>query len=113
MGDFGRKAPKQRLDLREYRFGGANGDGQRPLLGRLAREDALPPGARALSVAADGTVTVGLQLESLSDPVLDAARAGGRVEQFGTATRRLSEVFREAVGRPVALAAAAPEPARR
>jgi ABC-2 type transport system ATP-binding protein len=75
--------------------------------------DALPPGARALSVAADGTVTVGLQLESLSDPVLDAARAGGRVEQFGTATRRLSEVFREAVGRPVALAAPAPEPARR
>ena len=63
--------------------------------------DALPIGARRLSVAADGTVSVGLEHESLSDAVLDEARAGGRVEQFGTATRRLSEVFREAVRRPL------------
>jgi ABC-2 type transport system ATP-binding protein len=76
--------------------------------------DALPVGARRLSGAADGTVAVGLQPESLSDAVLDAGRAGGRVEQFGTATRRLSEVFREAVGRPVTPASvAAPQPVRR
>jgi hypothetical protein len=76
--------------------------------------DALPVGARRLSGAADGTVAVGLEHESLSDAVLDAARAGGRVEQFGTATRRLSEVFREAVGRPVTPASVAvPEPVRR
>jgi ABC-2 type transport system ATP-binding protein len=68
--------------------------------------DALPTGARRQSVAADGTVTVGLQDESLSDAVLDAARAGGRVEQFGTATRRLSDVFREAVGKPLTSASA-------
>lgn len=76
--------------------------------------DVLPADAHRLSVAADGTVTIGLASESLSDVVLDAARAGGRVEQFGTATRRLSEVFREAVGRPATLASvAAPEPVRR
>jgi ABC-2 type transport system ATP-binding protein len=66
-------------------------------LGRWAA--ALPAGARQLSVAADGTVTVELEHESVSDAVLDLARAAGRVEQFGTATRRLSEVFREAVRR--------------
>jgi ABC-2 type transport system ATP-binding protein len=60
---------------------------------------ALPAGTRQLSVIPDGTVTVELEHESLSDAVLDSARAGGRVEQFGTATRRLSEVFREAVRR--------------
>ena len=76
--------------------------------------DALPIGARRLSVAADGTVSVGLEHESLSDAVLDEARAGGRVEQFGTATRRLSEVFREAVRRPLTPAPAAdPEAMRR
>jgi ABC-2 type transport system ATP-binding protein len=76
--------------------------------------DALPAGARRVSGAADGTVTVELEHEALSDAVLDAARAGGPVEQFGTATRRLSEVFREAVGRPVTPASVAVlEPVRR
>jgi ABC-2 type transport system ATP-binding protein len=76
--------------------------------------DALPIGARRLSVAAGGTVSVALEHESLSDAVLDEARAGGRVEQFGTATRRLSEVFREAVRRPLTPAPAAdPEAMRR
>jgi ABC-2 type transport system ATP-binding protein len=59
----------------------------------------LPVGARRLSVAPDGTVTVALDDERWSDAVLDAARAAGRVQQFGAATRRLSEVFREAVRR--------------
>jgi len=61
--------------------------------------DALPAGARRRSVAADGTVVVELDDERDSDAVLDAARAAGRVEQFGAARRRLSEVFREAVRR--------------
>ena len=61
--------------------------------------DALPAGARRLSVAGDGTVMVELDDERDSDAVLDAARAVGRVEQFGAARRRLSEVFREAVRR--------------
>ncbi|HEX5193526.1 MAG TPA: DUF4162 domain-containing protein [Solirubrobacteraceae bacterium] len=61
--------------------------------------DALPDGARRLSAADDGTVTIELDDERRSDDVLDAARAAGRVVQFGAATRRLSEVFREAVRR--------------
>ena len=70
---------------------------------------ALTDGARRLSVAEDGTVTVELDDERGSDAVLDAARAAGRVEQFGAARRRLSEVFREAVRRgppPAAVEAA-------
>jgi ABC-2 type transport system ATP-binding protein len=62
----------------------------------------LPAGARRVAVADDGTVTVALDDGEDSDTVLDAARAAGRVEQFGAATRRLSEVFREAVRRDVA-----------
>jgi ABC-2 type transport system ATP-binding protein len=62
---------------------------------------ALPDAVRRLSVDDDGTVTVELSDERDSDAVLDAARAAGRVEQFGAARRRLSEVFREAVrGKP-------------
>jgi ABC-2 type transport system ATP-binding protein len=63
-------------------------------------------GARPLSVAVDGTVTIELDDERRSDAVLDAARAAGRVEQFGAATRRLSEVFCEAVRREPAAAPA-------
>jgi ABC-2 type transport system ATP-binding protein len=59
--------------------------------------EALPAGARRLSVTDDGTSTVELSDECDSNAVLDAARAAGRVEQFGAARRRLSEVFREAV----------------
>ena len=61
--------------------------------------ESLPDGARRLSVADAGTVTIELDDERRSDAVLDVARAAGRVEQFGAATRRLSEVFREAVRR--------------
>jgi ABC-2 type transport system ATP-binding protein len=60
---------------------------------------ALPDGVRRLSVTDDGTVTIELSDEHDSDAVLDAARLAGRVEQFGAARRRLSEVFREAVRR--------------
>jgi len=66
----------------------------------------LPEGARRLSVGADGTVSIALDDEQRSDAVLDAARAAGRVEQFGAATRRLSEVFREAVRRDLPAAEA-------
>jgi ABC-2 type transport system ATP-binding protein len=62
----------------------------------------LPAGARRVAVADDGTVTIELDDAAGSDAVLDVARAAGRVEQFGDATRRLSEVFREAVRRDVA-----------
>jgi ABC-2 type transport system ATP-binding protein len=67
--------------------------------------DGLPPGARVQSIDdADGTVLVALGAE---DPdrdgqlLLDAARVAGPVEHFARAQRRLSDVFREAVGRPV------------
>jgi len=46
----------------------------------------------------DGTVVVTLQDRADAQDVLDTARAAGPVEQFGFVRRRLSEVFRDAVG---------------
>jgi ABC-2 type transport system ATP-binding protein len=46
-----------------------------------------------------GAVRLVLDDDTDSDVVLDAARAAGRVTQFDFGRRRLSEVFREAVGR--------------
>jgi ABC-type uncharacterized transport system ATPase subunit len=45
-----------------------------------------------------------LALDQATDPqtVLDAARSAGAVEHFAFDERRLSEVFREAVGSPLA-----------
>jgi ABC-type uncharacterized transport system ATPase subunit len=46
-----------------------------------------------------GEVRLVLDDSTDSDVVLDAARSGGRVTEFIFERRRLSEVFREAVGR--------------
>ena len=46
----------------------------------------------------DGTVLLSLARREDAQVVLDRARAAGPVEQFGFERRRLSEVFRDAVG---------------
>ena len=56
------------------------------------------PGAE-LSQVSGGEVRLVLDDATDSDAVLDAARAAGHVTQFVFERRRLSEVFREAVGR--------------
>jgi ABC-2 type transport system ATP-binding protein len=63
--------------------------------GRWARD--LGPGARAERVT-DGTVQIALDDRAAAQDVLDRARAAGPVEQFGFVRRRLSEVYRDAVG---------------
>jgi hypothetical protein len=45
-----------------------------------------------------GEVRLALDDSTDSDVVLDAARSVGRVTEFAFERRRLSEVFREAVG---------------
>ncbi|PZS10901.1 MAG: ABC transporter ATP-binding protein, partial [Solirubrobacterales bacterium] len=69
----------------------------------------LPRGAHVQSNE-HGTVAIALDDESDADGVLDAARAAGSVEHFAFERRRLSEVFREAVRRPDAVAPAADRP---
>lgn len=51
-----------------------------------------------ISEAEGGAVRLVLHPGTNSDQVLDAARAAGRVTEFTFARRKLSEVFREAVG---------------
>jgi ABC-2 type transport system ATP-binding protein len=51
---------------------------------------------------AAGTVTLSLASRDDAQSVLDLARRSGPVEQFGFERRRLSEVFRDAVGASVA-----------
>jgi ABC-2 type transport system ATP-binding protein len=63
--------------------------------GRWAAD--LGPGAKAERIAG-GTVTIALDDRAAAQDVLDRARAAGPVEQFGFVRRRLSEVFRDAVG---------------
>ena len=57
-------------------------------------------GVSSLVAGADGTVTLTLTAAADADAqaVLDAARRAGAVEHFSFARRRLSEVFRDAVG---------------
>jgi ABC-2 type transport system ATP-binding protein len=63
--------------------------------GRWARD----PGDRAeLLGVTGGTVLLGLTDRADAQAVLDQARAAGPVEHFGFVRRRLSEVFRDAVG---------------
>ncbi len=57
----------------------------------------LPPAAGVVGVKA-GTVSVALAPGTDTQLVLDAARAAGAVEHFSVDRRRLSDVFREAVG---------------
>ncbi|MGI8904106.1 MAG: ABC transporter ATP-binding protein [Solirubrobacteraceae bacterium] len=56
------------------------------------------PGSERVQVASDGTVTLTLAPGADPQAVLDAARRAGAVEHFSSTRRRLSEVFREAVG---------------
>ncbi|MDQ6776522.1 MAG: ATP-binding cassette domain-containing protein [Actinomycetota bacterium] len=60
-------------------------------------QDGLP-GVEAITVERDGTATLTLLPTADPDAVLDVARQAGTVEHFSFARRRLSEVFREAVG---------------
>jgi ABC-2 type transport system ATP-binding protein len=55
-------------------------------------------GVAAVEQISHGTVTLALDSEDDAQAVLDLARRAGPVEQFGFVRRRLSEVFREAVG---------------
>jgi len=55
-------------------------------------------GSAAQVDSADRTVVVTLHDRADAQGVLDRARAAGPVEQFGFVHRRLSEVFRDAVG---------------
>jgi len=64
---------------------------------------ALRDGARMQSVDA-GTVAIALDDARSADAVLDVARAAGQVEHFAFERRRLSDVFRESVGRPGVIA---------
>ena len=63
--------------------------------GRWAAD--LPAGTGVVGVKA-GTVSVALAPGAEAQLVLDAARAAGAVEHFSVDRRRLSDVFREAVG---------------
>ncbi len=60
----------------------------------------LPAGAAAERVTG-GTATISLASRDAAQAVLDLARRAGPVEQFGFVRRRLSEVFRDAVGSDV------------
>ena len=57
----------------------------------------LGPGAKVQEITG-GVVLVGLDDPAAAQGVLDRARSAGPVEQFGFVRRRLSEVFRDAVG---------------
>ncbi|HEY5199078.1 MAG TPA: ATP-binding cassette domain-containing protein [Solirubrobacteraceae bacterium] len=59
-----------------------------------------PAGIEQVAVGPDGTATLTLSPGADAQAILDAARRAGRVEHFSFAHRRLSEVFREAVGQP-------------
>jgi ABC-2 type transport system ATP-binding protein len=65
-------------------------------VGEWAR-DGLP-GVESVDVGSDGTVTLTLFPSADAQAILDAARRAGPVAHFSFARRRLSDVFREAVG---------------
>lgn len=58
-------------------------------------------GVAVVERIADGTATLSLTSRDDAQTVLDIARRAGPVEQFGFERRRLSEVFRDAVGADV------------
>ncbi len=58
-------------------------------------------GLAAVERVAEGTATLSLGSRQDAQAVLDVARKAGSVEQFGFERRRLSEVFRDAVGADV------------
>jgi ABC-2 type transport system ATP-binding protein len=73
-----------------------------------ARWTADLPATMVAERVADGTATISLAGRDDAQTVLDLARRAGPVEQFGFERRRLSDVFRDAVGeRPAEAAEAA------
>ena len=56
------------------------------------------PGVESVEIGADGTVMLTLFAGADTEAILDAARRAGPLMHFSFARRRLSEVFREAVG---------------
>jgi ABC-2 type transport system ATP-binding protein len=70
--------------------------------GRWAED--LGPAAGVEKIT-NGTVLIALDDRAAAQGVLDQARAAGPVEQFGFVRRKLSEVFRDAVGPVTAVAA--------
>jgi ABC-2 type transport system ATP-binding protein len=72
-----------------------------------ARWTADLPATAALERLAGGTATISLDSRDDAQAVLDLARKAGPVEQFGFERRRLSDVFRDAVGERPAEAEAA------
>jgi ABC-2 type transport system ATP-binding protein len=83
--------------------------GDRPLLAVRVAGDLTAGWAAAVtgpvgtveSVRSDGTAEISLTDAADSPPVLDLARAAGRVEHFAFEDRSLSEVFRRATGASV------------
>jgi hypothetical protein len=82
--------------------------GERPRLAVRVAGDPSGDWARGVDPAVASVVQVnsGMVLLELapgadSQRVLDAARAAGAVEHFSSATRRLSEVFRDVTGEDV------------
>jgi ABC-2 type transport system ATP-binding protein len=73
--------------------------------GRWARDLA---GIAEVERVTAGTVVLVLRERADAQTVLDRARAAGPVEQFGFERRRLSEVFRDAVGSAAADASGGP-----
>jgi len=77
----------------------------------------LPPGTGGWPAGAtvegmtDGGATIALARGEDAQAVLELARRAGPVEQFGLVRRRLSEVFRDAVGPDVQGAQAQTRPA--
>jgi ABC-2 type transport system ATP-binding protein len=65
-------------------------------VGAWAREHM--PGVESVEVGPDGTVTLTLLPGADAQVILDAARRAGPLAHFSFARRRLSDVFREAVG---------------
>jgi ABC-2 type transport system ATP-binding protein len=63
-----------------------------------ARWTADLPGTTVTERVAAGTATISLASRDDAQVVLDLARKAGPVEQFGFERRRLSDVFRDAVG---------------
>jgi ABC-type uncharacterized transport system ATPase subunit len=58
-------------------------------------------GTAQIEKVTGGSVLLALRDRASAQAVLDLARAAGPVEQFGFVRRKLSEVFRDAVGQPV------------
>jgi ABC-2 type transport system ATP-binding protein len=74
------------------------GDDQARWISGLSRgSGGLPAGATVVGITG-GSATISLVRREDAQTVLDLARNAGAVEQFGFVRRRLSEVFRDAVG---------------